>query len=93
MSLPAACVFRPEECPKVGLLGSLQPHQPSDTTLRPARILARDLLDRMFDVNQDSRISIEAIVAHPWFSRPLPPRCARPRECSPVTVFPHLRMH
>lgn len=28
----------------------------------------------MFDVNQDSRISIEQIVAHPWFSRPLPAR-------------------
>jgi serine/threonine protein kinase len=34
----------------------------------------RDLLDRMFDVNQDSRISIEQIVKHPWFSRQLPPR-------------------
>ena len=34
----------------------------------------RDLLDRMFDVNQDSRISIEGITKHPWFSRPLPAR-------------------
>ncbi|KAI8468136.1 MAG: kinase-like domain-containing protein [Monoraphidium minutum] len=34
----------------------------------------RDLLDRMFDVNQDSRISIEQIVKHPWFSHPLPQR-------------------
>jgi hypothetical protein len=31
----------------------------------------------MFDVNQDSRISIDQILKHPWFSRPLPPKCAR----------------
>lgn len=34
----------------------------------------RDLLDKMFDVNQDSRISIADIEAHPWFNRPLPPK-------------------
>jgi len=32
----------------------------------------RDLLDRMFDVNQETRIGVEGIVAHPWFARPLP---------------------
>ncbi|WIA21648.1 hypothetical protein OEZ85_000821 [Tetradesmus obliquus] len=32
----------------------------------------RDLLDKMFDVNQDSRITIDGIIRHPWFSRPLP---------------------
>ena len=32
----------------------------------------RDLLDKMFDVNQDSRITVDGILAHPWFSRPLP---------------------
>eukprot|EP00882_Tetradesmus_deserticola_P006747 GHRQ01007102.1.p1 GENE.GHRQ01007102.1~~GHRQ01007102.1.p1 ORF type:complete len:413 (+),score=168.08 GHRQ01007102.1:275-1513(+) len=32
----------------------------------------RDLLDKMFDVNQDSRITIDDIIRHPWFSRPLP---------------------
>ncbi|KXZ42321.1 hypothetical protein GPECTOR_162g136 [Gonium pectorale] len=34
----------------------------------------KDLLDRMFDVKQESRASIETIKAHPWFNRPLPPR-------------------
>jgi len=32
----------------------------------------KDLLDRMFEVKQDSRISIEGIKAHPWFTKPLP---------------------
>lgn len=31
-----------------------------------------DLLGRMFDTNQESRISISAIMKHPWFNRPLP---------------------
>lgn len=34
----------------------------------------RDLLDKMFDVNQDSRITIDGIIRHPWFNKPLPPK-------------------
>jgi len=32
----------------------------------------RSLLDHMFDVNQETRISIPEIMNHPWFTRPLP---------------------
>jgi serine/threonine-protein kinase SRK2 len=40
----------------------------------------RDLLDRMFDVNQETRIGVEEIVAHPWFTRPLPDKYERALE-------------
>ncbi|KAG2451796.1 hypothetical protein HYH02_003572 [Chlamydomonas schloesseri] len=32
----------------------------------------KDLLDKMFDVKQESRASIESIKNHPWFQKPLP---------------------
>uniref|UniRef100_A0A7S0R4T5 Protein kinase domain-containing protein n=1 Tax=Chlamydomonas leiostraca TaxID=1034604 RepID=A0A7S0R4T5_9CHLO len=34
----------------------------------------KDLLDKMFDVKQDSRIDVPGIKASPWFKRPLPPK-------------------
>ncbi|GFR50263.1 hypothetical protein Agub_g12450, partial [Astrephomene gubernaculifera] len=34
----------------------------------------KELLDRMFDVKQESRASIDTIKSHPWFNRPLPPK-------------------
>ncbi|KAG2488294.1 hypothetical protein HYH03_013144 [Edaphochlamys debaryana] len=32
----------------------------------------KELLDKMFDVKQESRASIDTIKQHPWFNRPLP---------------------
>lgn len=39
-----------------------------------------DLLDKMFDVKQESRISIEGIMEHPWFNKPLPSKYAHALE-------------
>ncbi|KAF5837307.1 kinase-like domain-containing protein [Dunaliella salina] len=36
----------------------------------------KDLLDKMFEVKQDSRIGIDTIKAHPWFKKPLLPKYA-----------------
>ncbi|GLI63203.1 hypothetical protein VaNZ11_006102 [Volvox africanus] len=33
----------------------------------------KDLLDKMFDVKQEQRASIDTIKGHPWFNKPLPP--------------------
>lgn len=32
----------------------------------------KDLLDKMFDVKQESRFAVDQIKAHPWFKKPLP---------------------
>ncbi|GIL87182.1 hypothetical protein Vretimale_14287 [Volvox reticuliferus] len=43
--------------------------------LTPASRLStevKDLLDKMFDVKQEHRASIDTIKAHPWFNMPLP---------------------
>jgi len=36
----------------------------------------KDLLDKMFEVKQDSRIGIDTIKSHPWFKKPLLPKYA-----------------
>mmetsp|Transcript_9712 Transcript_9712/g.18147 ORF Transcript_9712/g.18147 Transcript_9712/m.18147 type:complete len:425 (-) Transcript_9712:282-1556(-) len=36
----------------------------------------KELLDKMFEVKQDARISVEGIKNHPWFNKPLPSRYA-----------------
>lgn len=38
--------------------------------------LLHDLLDRMFEVRQDKRISVDEIKGHPWVTKPLAPKYA-----------------
>ncbi|KAF8070863.1 SAPK1 [Scenedesmus sp. PABB004] len=37
---------------------------------------AQDLLDQLLHPDEDARISLAGVRAHPWFTRPLPPRFA-----------------
>ncbi len=34
----------------------------------------RDLLDRIFVIEEKKRISIQDMKKHPWYNKPLPPR-------------------
>eukprot|EP00879_Flechtneria_rotunda_P008273 GHRR01008666.1.p1 GENE.GHRR01008666.1~~GHRR01008666.1.p1 ORF type:complete len:401 (+),score=132.14 GHRR01008666.1:1544-2746(+) len=51
---------------------SWQEHPHNNNSVQRLSPECRDLLDKMFDVNQDSRITVDQIIAHPWFKKPLP---------------------
>lgn len=53
---------------------SWQEHPHNNSAVSRLSTECRDLLDKMFDVNQDSRITIDGITRHPWFNRMLPPK-------------------
>lgn len=39
-----------------------------------------DLLDKMFELDEDKRITMQGIKQHPWFCKPLPPLYAHALE-------------
>lgn len=51
--------------------GILGPIQPCPSQLSPECL---DLLNRIFVVDHEQRITVEEIRAHPWFLKPLSPR-------------------
>lgn len=53
---------------------SWQEHPNNNNAVMRLTPECRDLLDKMFDTNQDSRITIDGIVRHPWFNKRLPPK-------------------
>eukprot|EP00775_Hariotina_reticulata_P009702 gene9702-9861_t len=53
---------------------SWQEHPHNNNSVQRLSPECRDLLDKMFDVNQDSRITIDGIIRHPWFNKTLPPK-------------------
>jgi hypothetical protein len=67
---PGTCTWRPCKArwrrarPEQPALSSLAPTHPG---LQPCR----DLLDRIFDLDEEQRLGIEGVKAHPWYNLPL----------------------